>query len=258
MSGEVRIPYDFLDRVAPTLGLTATESMVYIALIRYADWTTGVTRRIPVSAKTAGEPEIARIARVSANTATRAIESLTRRGIVKISDKGVNRGHVYQITLPADLAPVPHDGGLSHPPRGTQEPRTEEPSPPSWGGTTPSWVPQSPIMGGVSVSSLSNSRDADDEKRFEEFWSLYPSHRRGVKKAVRIAWDDTPPPADVIARLRAYIPTVKDPQYVPKAEKWLREKRWELIKITAPSAEYLAWLETPDGQAHVARKAVGA
>lgn len=95
---------------------------------------------------------------------------------------------------------------------------------------------------------------ADDEQ-FEEFWSLYPRHRRGARKTVRAIWDDETRPTDVVARLRVWIPTVKDPRYIPQAEKWLREHRWDRIQVTGgPSPEYLAWLETPDGRAHTARK----
>lgn len=110
----------------------------------------------------------------------------------------------------------------------------------------------SPTSPEVTIQRATSQPGDGDE--FEQFWSLYPAHRRGAKKAVRAAWDDIPPPADIVSRLRAWIPTVPDPQFVPKAEKWLRERRWESVKITGPSAEYLAWLETPEGQAHSARK----
>lgn len=111
----------------------------------------------------------------------------------------------------------------------------------------------SPSSPDISIQGAPLPADADD--LIEQFWDLYPVHRRGTKTAIRAAWEEISPPADVIARLRAWIPT-SEPRFVPKAEKWLREKRWEQVKITGPSAEYLAWLETPDGQAHAARKAV--
>lgn len=108
------------------------------------------------------------------------------------------------------------------------------------------------------ISSVSGAPPlADDGDRFEQFWSLYPSHRRGSKKAVRAAWDNAPLPADVIPRLRAWIPSVKDPKFYPGAEKWLRERRWETITVSGPSREYLAWLDTPEGKAHTARKEAG-
>lgn len=81
---------------------------------------------------------------------------------------------------------------------------------------------------------------AEDGDQFEQFWDIYPAHRRGAKKAVRTAWDEVKPPADVIPRLRAWIPTIKDPQYYPKAEKWLRERRWELVKAPTISPDQRA------------------
>lgn len=244
MSGHTsRIPH-WLQEYGSVLGLQSADLAVYAALLHECDWRSGITRRVSMAM-------IARLALMrSATTAEASIKRLVGAGVVAIHERGINRPHLYRVGM------IPE--ALSAQNLVTNNRGPGDPSPQNLVGTPQNLVPQSPESGDdLEENSFKGAPPLADADEFEQFWDLYPAHRRGAKKPTRAAWEEIPPPTDVIARLRAWIPTT-DPKYVPKAEKWLREKCWELIKFTGPSAEYLAWLETPEGQAHAARKAVEA
>ncbi|WP_168627356.1 hypothetical protein [Cryobacterium sp. BB307] len=243
MSGHTsRIPH-WLQEHGSVLGLQSADLAVYAALLHECDWRSGITRRVSMAT-------IARLALMrSTTTAEASIKRLVRAGVVAIHERGINRPHVYRLgMIPEALSPQN---------MGTEQAGTEALSSQNLVGTPQNLVPQSPESGDdLEHNSFKGASPLADTEEFDRFWSLYPTHRRGAKKPTRAAWDESQPPADVVARLRAWIPTT-DPRFVPRAEKWLHERRWELVKITSPSAEYLAWLETPEGQAHAARKEAG-
>lgn len=121
-------------------------------------------------------------------------------------------------------------------------------------------VPQINTPSPSESDDLGAPPQADDGDHFEEFWSAYPRH--GSKAKAQDAWKATRAdhPSDLLARVKQYARDRqgKEAKYTLNPENWLTKRDWEQIKITGPSAEYLAWLQTPEGKEHTARKEHGA
>lgn len=233
MSREWERAYHWFSREAvPAFGLTPPQIAVYNALRDRAD-DEGET--FP------SQDTIGRESGIGPRAVRAAVGRLVEVGLVEIIRRGRRGGIRYRIGMrPA----MPETGSRI---------RNE------WSNTG-SRIRSIPDRGSDEEDPVKKTQNAEapphaeDGDQFEQFWDLYPAHRRGTKKAVRAAWDEVKPPADVIPRLRAWIPTVKDPKYYPRAEKWLRERQWSQITVQGPSAEYLAWRESPEGREHQRRK----
>jgi len=257
--GFARIP-DWLYRHArPALGLTTADIAVYVVLEGHSNAKGLTSPSYPLIAWEAG---------ISEAWVAKVVRRLMEHGLIKrISEGRQHRSAVYQMLKDPVLPPMPERPLSRAESRRRSQTPTQVESDEIQGRThLHSGEAQTPTGEALRLqlstsevdpeveTSIGAPPQAEDGDQFEQFWDIYPSHRRGTKKAVRIAWDEAPPPADIISRLRAWLPTITNPKYVPNADKWIRERRWSEITVQGPSAEYLAWLKTPEGREHQRRK----
>ncbi|MCT9000793.1 hypothetical protein [Microbacterium memoriense] len=98
-----------------------------------------------------------------------------------------------------------------------------------------------------------------DASKFEAWYAVYPRDQN--KPAARREWAKTRAdhPADLLARTKQFARSVhgKSLEFVKHPATWLRERAWEQVQAQGPSPEFLAWLDSPAGRAHTARKESG-
>lgn len=78
------------------------------------------------------------------------------------------------------------------------------------------------------VSSRGRTADRSYTPRFEQFWSLYPRHRRKEKPRAFAEWRQAAgraDPEEIIAGLKAYL--TGDVTYAPYPAKWLKTDSWQ-------------------------------
>lgn len=99
---------------------------------------------------------------------------------------------------------------------------------------------------------------AGDDEMLQDFMRIYPGPCDLAK--VRDAWAETGPhrPAEILGYVRAHAEAMRgrDPHFIPRPENWLRRHGWEKVKPipVGGSARYQQWIDSPEGQAHMARK----
>ena len=68
----------------------------------------------------------------------------------------------------------------------------------------------------------------DKESWFNEFWSLYPKKvkKQDAVKAFNKVCKSQRDFDEIMAGLKRFLPTWKDPQFIPHPTSWLNQKRW--------------------------------
>ena len=87
------------------------------------------------------------------------------------------------------------------------------------------------------------SPQGDESAAFAEFWHLYP--KKSGQRDARAAWEELAPGKNTQSQILEALRRAKDsPQwreengrYIPKAAKWLRERRWDNL-VPLPVASY--------------------
>lgn len=194
------------------------------------------------------------------STITRLLRELEQAGLLRkeerFSDSGRQTSSLYQLALGGDFS---EQGGEPHPPRSqgvggvlaassrgvlaassheTKEEDTKE---------------EEHIREPSSRQSASESEGADDAlfpaaapvaparqqqarkypEKFEEFWKLYPAHRRREKPKAYQEWRAAVrrvEPAKIMRGLRLYVRG--DVQFAPYPAKWLKNDSWDDLPIS--------------------------
>lgn len=233
MSREWEKAYHWFSREAvPAFSLSPTQIAVYNALRDRAD-DNGET--FP------SQDTIGRESGIGPRAVRAAVARLVEAGLVEIVGGGRRVGIRYRIgmcpSLPETGSRIRNDRAemgsrirnefadtgsriRSKPDRGSDEerPREEDPST----GAPP---------------------QADDGEVFDQFWDIYPVARRGSRADLLAAWKATRGyhPADILDRCRIYLRSLNGKeQFVVGACKWLREHRWDQVKVPALSADQRA------------------
>lgn len=132
------------------------------------------------------------------------------------------------------------------------------PNPPSPLAPESGHRPQRSRVGAPPLQAEDEARGSDPEispvSEFEAWYAAYPVDRN--KPAARKEWAKTRAdhPADLLARTKQFARSVQGRDFVTHPATWLRERRWAEIKVTGPSPEYLAWLQTSEGIEFMRRK----
>ena len=95
----------------------------------------------------------------------------------------------------------------------------------------------------LSACAREDGPQGDDSAAFGEFWRLYP--KKSGQRDARAAWEELAPGKNTQSQiLEALCRAKASPQwreengrYIPKAAKWLRERRWDNL-VPLPVASY--------------------
>ena len=90
---------------------------------------------------------------------------------------------------------------------------------------------------------MEDGPQGDDSAAFGEFWRLYP--KKSGQRDARAAWEELAPGKNTQSQILEALRRAKaSPQwreengrYIPKAAKWLRERRWDNL-VPLPVASY--------------------
>lgn len=189
-----------------------------------------------------------------ASTVRRALTDLEEAGLIRIEHRARPNGsrtssRYYLAALNPQIDPATVDDPPSQIGRA---PLPEREGPP-------------PRAGGAIEPSLEPSSKDPHAEAFGAWWEIYP--RKVSKQAAAKAWKARTKakdlPDDLVEITQRFAASVadKDPEFIPHPATWLNQHRWEDVPTSAPrgqdegpSEAYRAWLETPQGKAHLARK----
>lgn len=218
--------------------IPTSERFVLVALGDHADQDASCwPSRTRISARTG----------LSEATVKRALRSLQERGLIRVESRvrenGSSTSNRYYLQITDSV-----NGGVTMTPGGGHQYPGEG-------------VPMTPP---IEPSLEPSSKDPHAEA-FGAWWEIYP--RKVSKQAAAKAWKARTKakdlPDDLVEITQRFAASVagKDPEFIPHPATWLNQKRWEDVPTSAPSGQdegpseaYRAWLETPQGKAHLARK----
>lgn len=271
--GFARIP-DWLYRHArPALGLTTADIAVYVVLEGHSNAKGLTSPSYPLIAWEAG---------ISEAWVAKVVRRLIDHGLIERKSEGrQHRSAVYQMLKDPVLPPMPERPLSKTEARRRSQTPTEAESGDAQGQTQLHPGEAQTPTGGSSRPQLSTSEvdpevetgigapplQAEGEGRardpgvslvaeFEAWYAAYPRDQN--KPAARKEWNNTRAdhPGDLLTRTKQFARSVqsKPLEYVKHPATWLRERGWESITVQGPSADYLSWIDSPEGREHLRRK----
>lgn len=163
-----------------------------------------------------------------------------------IAEHVVERNALVTRDVTRDVTPVTLLPNQTQPnqtqPNQTEQDQRQDPPTPQRGESATALVHVGPTS---STRQHRNGKGGDNDRRFEQFWSVYP--RRVAKASARKAWDRLAPDDELTDIIVAAIAVAArspdwrkdDGQFIPHPATWLNGKRWE-DERTRPTGTSLA------------------